>query len=70
MVPDEVALSAGKVEPRRCGQPEIDEVDPTTIGARIAEVPVHMQQLAATQERHDFGQLLFDRLCSADRIFV
>ena len=64
---DEVALGVRQVEARRGGQAEIDEVDPLVVGPDVAEVSVHVQQLAATQERHDLEQLPLEGPGLADR---
>jgi hypothetical protein len=35
-------------------------MDPLHVGADVAEVPVHVQQLPIPQERHDLGKLPLD----------
>lgn len=62
MPASEVLLGGRQEETRRRGQPEVGEVDLLAVGAHVAEVAVHVQQVAAPQERHDPRQLPLDRV--------
>lgn len=60
VAPDEVVLGSRQVEVWGCGQSEVGEIDPLHVGAHVAEMSVHVQQLSIAQECHDLRKLSLD----------